>query len=256
MPSTRRLPGRAEGWGPHSRGHEGVAELRPGFFTMKMMIAHSRLALVATLSMAVAVQSLTLRVRSSPMRASVTMLAKPFKGGRLDDFLAAGAAEAKYGPQRYAARYEDLQNIEVAKDKSNKEREYSRLVYEALKKQLLADHVFLSFLGCVIVWYFFDLFAVRSYALGAILGALYLVLAQRSADGFGATTFEEKKSGPPALIVPVLMVLLAAKNPDSIGFLPIFAGFLTERLAFVAQAFYPGDFGLTPEETVDRGADS
>lgn len=235
---------------------EALGRYYTGTSNAVQMTVQSRPALVVVFAMAVAVQSLTLRVRSSPMRASMTMLAKPFKGGRLDDFLAAGAAEAKYGPQRYAARYEDLQNIEVAKDKSNKEREYSRLVYEALKKQLLADHVFLSFLGCAIVWYFFDLFAVRSYAVGAMLGALYLVLAQRSADGFGATTFEEKKSGPPALIVPVLMVLLAAKNPDSIGFLPIFAGFLTERLAFVAQAFYPGDFGLTPEETVDRGADS
>ena len=32
------------------------------------------------------------------------MLAKkPFKGGRLDDFISAGEAEAKYGPNRYAA---------------------------------------------------------------------------------------------------------------------------------------------------------
>lgn len=36
---------------------------------------------------------------------------KPFKGGRLDDFLAAEEAEAKYGPRRYAAVSEDAWKI-------------------------------------------------------------------------------------------------------------------------------------------------
>ena len=184
------------------------------------------------------------------------MLAKKFKGGNLDDFLSAGEAEAKYGPQRYAAVYEDLQNIEVKQEKLEEEREYSRQVYEALKQQLLADHTFLSFVGIAFVWYFFDLTAVRSYGIGAVLGALYLVLAQRSADGFGAQSFEEKKSGPPALIAPVLMVLIAGKNRDTVALLPIFAGFSTERLAFIAQAFYPSDFGLSREETEARNRGS
>lgn len=180
------------------------------------------------------------------------MLAKKFKGGNLDSFLAQGEAEAKYGPQRYAARYEDLQKLEINNAKVEKGRAYSEKVYEALKKQILSDHVFLSFMGCAIVWSFFDLFAVRSFAAGAALGGLYLVLGQRQGDNFGATSFEERKSGPPALIAPVLMVLIAAKQSEYIGFLPIFAGFSMERISFVAQAFYPADFGLSPEDIDDR----
>ena len=98
------------------------------------------------------------------------------------------------------------------------------------------------------VWSFFDLMVVRSFAVGAALGTLYLVLSQRSADSFGATSIEETKGGPPPLIVPVILVLLVAKNPGTFGFLPTFAGFSVERLATVAQAFYPADFGLAPSE--------
>jgi hypothetical protein len=175
----------------------------------------------------------------------VSMLAKkPFKGGRLDDFLDAGAAEAKYGPQRYASRYEDLRTLEVQREQTNQERERSQKVYAALKAQLLQDHAFLSLLGTALVWSLFDLLAVKSYAVGAALGAFYLYLSQRSADSFGASTPEEVKGGPPALIVPVLMVLLIAKNPQQLSFLPVFAGFATERLAVIAQLIYPSDFGV------------
>ena len=188
-------------------------------------------------------------LRSRP----VCMLAKPkkFKGGRLDEFMSAGEAEAKFGPQRYAAVYDDLRKLEVSKEKSEKQRAYSRRVYDALKKQLFFDHAFLSLMGCAIVWSLFDAMATRSYAAGAALGALYLFLSQRSADSFGATSFEEKKSGPPALVAPILMVLLVAKNPEQISFLPIFAGFATERLAYVMQATYPTDFGLSADEASD-----
>ena len=54
------------------------------------------------------------------------MLAKGFKGGRLDDFLSAGEAEAKYGPQRYAAVYDDLRKVEVQKERDTRQREYSK----------------------------------------------------------------------------------------------------------------------------------
>jgi len=175
----------------------------------------------------------------------ITMLAKkPFKGGRLDDFLDAGAAEAKYGPQRYASRYDDLRTLEVKREQTNQERERSQKVYDALKAQLLQDHVFLSLVGAAAMWSFFDLLAVKSYAVGAALGGFYLYLSQRSADSFGASTPEEVKGGPPALIVPVLMVLLIAKNPQQLSFLPVFAGFATERLAVIAQLLYPTDFGV------------
>ena len=178
------------------------------------------------------------------------MLAKNrFKGGNLDDFIKAGDVESKYGPQRYAARYDDVRKLEVSRAAQEIEREQSNRVYAALKAQLLADHVFLSVIGAALVWSIFDLFSVRSYLIGAALGGLYLVLSQRTADSFGATSLDEVKGGPPPLIVPVIMVGLVAKNPQQIGLLPVFAGFATERLAVLAQALYPSDFGLTDNDS-------
>ena len=44
---------------------------------------------------------------------TISMARKPFKGGRLDDFVAAGEAEAKYGARRYAAVAEDAWKLSV-----------------------------------------------------------------------------------------------------------------------------------------------
>lgn len=65
----------------------------------------------------------TPEARSWRVALPVRMLArKPFKGGRLDDFVAAGEAEAKFGPQRYAAVAQDAWKISV----EQKERDMSR----------------------------------------------------------------------------------------------------------------------------------
>lgn len=213
-----------------------------------MMVTLCMLAIRSGLAWSVAHGPLEAASCAHCERTSIAMLAKKFKGGNLDDFLSAGEAEAKYGPQRYAAVYEDLRKLEVTRERGERERAYSKKVYEALKRQLLVDHAFLSLMLTAAVWSFFDLMVVRSFAVGAALGTLYLVLSQRSADSFGATSIEETKGGPPPLIVPVILVLLVAKNPGTFGFLPTFAGFSVERLATVAQAFYPADFGLAPSE--------
>ena len=119
------------------------------------------------------------------------MLAKKkgaFKGGRLDDFVAAAEAEAKYGPSRYAAQTQDAWTIEVAADRTERDRveaQRQRSVrgYEAQKTQLLQDHAFLSLLGVAATWSFLSLKCVESYAVGAALGGFYLFLLQRSAEG-------------------------------------------------------------------------
>jgi len=179
------------------------------------------------------------------------MMAKKFKGGNLDDFLSAGEAEAKFGPQRYASVYDDLRTLEVKQEQTSKEREYSKRVYEALKRQLLFDHAFLSACGIAITWSFCDLRSMQSYVVGALLGVFYLYLSQRSADSFGAQSVDDVKGGPPSLIVPVIMVLLIAKNPEQLSFLPVFAGFLTERISTVVQAVYPSDFGVLEAQAAD-----
>lgn len=185
------------------------------------------------------------------------MLAKnKFKGGRLDDFLAQGEAEAKYGPGRYYQINEDLREQAKDKDRLERKREFSLKIYEALKVQLLLDHAFLSLMGLAVMWAAFDLTAVRSFGLGAALGAFYLVLSQRSADSFNAASIEDVKSGPPSPVVPVLLVLIVGKNPETFAFLPALAGFIVERLATIAQAAYPNDFGLSEADLATEAAEA
>jgi hypothetical protein len=176
------------------------------------------------------------------------MAKKPFKGGNLDDFMSAGEAEARYGPQRYAAVYEDLRSIEVQKDAQKRETEFNRRVYDAIKRQVLVDDAVLSLTGVALVGALTDLKSAGSFAVGAGLGAFYLFLSQRSADSFGASRIEDVKGGPPALVAPTLLVLIAAKSP-LVNVLPTLAGFFTtERAAVVAQAFYPQDMGLLEDD--------
>ena len=172
---------------------------------------------------------------------ALDMLAKkPFKGGRLDDFVAAGEAESKYGPQRYAALAQDAWRIEVEQVAKREARALSKEEYAAQKAQMLQDHAFLSARGRAS--------GGPSYAAGALLGALYLVLLQKEADAFGAAFTaaddEEERAlpAPPPQVVPVLMVLLVGKYNAVLQLLPVLAGFFTSKLATLYQAAYPEGF--------------
>ena len=179
------------------------------------------------------------------------MLAKnKFKGGRLDDFLSAGEAEAKYGPGRYAAVAEDAYNIRLNNDRIEQMREQSKLQYAAQKSQLLQDHFFLSAISIAVTWSCFDEKTTFSCAVGAALGALYLYLLQRSVDGVGASTVEEVSKLPPPIVVPVLLVLLVAKNP-TLGLIPMMAGFLVNQLATLLQIAYPDGWGVVQESATE-----
>lgn len=180
---------------------------------------------------------------------ALDMLAKkPFKGGRLDDFVAAGEAESKYGPQRYAALAQDAWRIEVEQVAKREARALSKEEYAAQKAQMLQDHAFLSALGLASVWALVGAAQAPSYAAGALLGALYLVLLQKEADAFGAAFTaaddEEERAlpAPPPQVVPVLMVLLVGKYNAVLQLLPVLAGFFTSKLATLYQAAYPEGF--------------
>ena len=194
--------------------------------------------------------------RTSPTRSTtpLTMLArKAFKGGSLDDFLSAGDAEAKYGPRRYAAVADDAWKLQVKAERSEVEKERSAKVYAALKRQLLADHAFLSAVIGALLWAVLpDPLAATSYAVGAALGGLYLYLLQRQTDSFGGSPVEVALAGPPPVVIPVLMVLAVAKNPGALALVPTLGGFATTQLATLAQAIYPSDFGLSPTEPEPR----
>ena len=58
----------------------------------------------------------------------------------------------------------------------------------------------------------------------------------------------QARAGPPPIVVPVLMVLIVAKNPGQVSLLPVLAGFTTNYLATLAQIVYPDNFGVTGTE--------
>eukprot|EP00308_Calcidiscus_leptoporus_P022608 CAMPEP_0119377418 /NCGR_PEP_ID=MMETSP1334-20130426/44763_1 /TAXON_ID=127549 /ORGANISM="Calcidiscus leptoporus, Strain RCC1130" /LENGTH=172 /DNA_ID=CAMNT_0007396327 /DNA_START=155 /DNA_END=673 /DNA_ORIENTATION=- len=163
---------------------------------------------------------------------------KAFKGGNLDDFLEAGEAEAKYGPKRYAAVSEDAWKIQVEQSQMEAERQRSLEAYGRQKAQLLADHALLSSIGACAMWSFTDVQAVKSFVAGTLFGALYLILKQREADSFGASSLEEVRAGPPPLVAPVLMVLIVGKNKELLLLPAVLLGFFTNIIATVAQAAY------------------
>ena len=129
-------------------------------------------------------------------------------------------------------------------------RALSKEEYAAQKAQMLQDHAFLSALGLASVWALVGAAQAPSYAAGALLGALYLVLLQKEADAFGAAFIaaddEEERAlpAPPPQVVPVLMVLLVGKYNAVLQLLPVLAGFFTSKLATLYQAAYPE--GFTP----------
>jgi len=175
---------------------------------------------------------------------------KAFKGGRLDDFLDAGEAELRYGPRRYAAVADDAWKIQVNQQQTAEARERTRLEYAAQKSQMLQDHAFLSLLGAAAMWSLFGVKVVTSYAVGALLGGMYIYLLQRSTDSVGASTVEEVSKLPPPIIVPVLLVFVCAKNTATLGLVPCFAGFAANKLATVYQIAYPEGWGL---DRLERG---
>ena len=105
---------------------------------------------------------------------------KAFKGGRIDEFLQAGEAEAKYGPGRYAAVSEREWKMEVSREESEVRRQDSLAAYNLQKGQLLQDHAILSVCGLAAVWSYVTPTAFLSYGVGSLLGLLYIVLLQRT----------------------------------------------------------------------------
>ena len=135
---------------------------------------------------------------------SPSMLAKPFKGGRLDDFISAGEAEAKYGAQRYAQISQDAWKLELDNKAVEAQRAASLQEFAAQKVQMLSDHAYLSLFCTAVFWSATDLKTTLSYGVGALLGGLYIYLQQRAVDGwcYGAVRVLRM------LKAPVVVVLL------------------------------------------------
>ena len=143
---------------------------------------------------------------------------------------------------------EDAWKIKMERDRKEDVRLRTMAEFAAQKRQMLADHAFLTLLGAAVVWSCFDLQGTASYFLGALLGGLYIYLQQRAIDSVGASSIEEVNRLPPPIVAPILLVGIVAKNTETLALLPAFAGFFTHQLAIFAQLAYPSGWGLPPEE--------
>ena len=75
-----------------------------------------------------------------------------------------------------------------------------------------------------------------------------LCLLRRSAEGVGATTAEEVSKTPPAIVAPVLLVLIVGKNLATLSLIPALVGFALNQVATLYQIAYPEGWGLPKDD--------
>ena len=104
--------------------------------------------------------------------------------------------------------------------------------YLRLQRRLLLSTVCATALAVPITALWFDLPTAFSLLVGALAGLLYLRLLARSVTRFGVET---KGVGKAQLLVPVVLVLAAARLPV-LEILPALVGFLLYKPALIVQA--------------------
>ena len=104
--------------------------------------------------------------------------------------------------------------------------------YLRLQRRMLLSTVCATALAVPITALWFDLPTAFSLLVGALAGLLYLRLLARSVTRFGVET---KGVGKAQLLVPVVLVLAAARLPV-LQILPALVGFLLYKPALIVQA--------------------
>ena len=104
--------------------------------------------------------------------------------------------------------------------------------YLRLQRRMLLSTVCATALAVPITALWFDLPTAFSLLVGALAGLLYLRLLARSVTRFGVET---KGVGKAQLLVPVVLVLAAARLPV-LEILPALVGFLLYKPALIVQA--------------------
>ena len=104
--------------------------------------------------------------------------------------------------------------------------------YLRLQRRMLVSTVCATALAVPITALWFDLPTAFSLLVGALAGLLYLRLLARSVTRFGVET---KGVGKAQLLVPVVLVLAAARLPV-LEILPALVGFLLYKPALIVQA--------------------
>jgi ATP synthase protein I len=101
-----------------------------------------------------------------------------------------------------------------------------------LQRRLILATLIVAALAVAITALVFDLHIASSLLVGALAGVLYLRLLARSVSKLGDGS---KKVGKLQLLVPVVLVLAAARTPQ-LELLPAFLGFLLYKPALILQA--------------------
>jgi len=104
--------------------------------------------------------------------------------------------------------------------------------YARLQRRMILATLIVSALAVPITALVFDLHTAGSLLVGALAGVLYLRLLARSVAKLGNGS---KKVGKLQLLVPVVLVLAAAKLPE-LELLPALIGFLLYKPALILQA--------------------
>jgi len=104
--------------------------------------------------------------------------------------------------------------------------------YARLQRRLILATLMVAALAVPITAVTFDLPTAGSVLVGAIAGVLYLRLLARSVSKLGNGS---KKVGKLQLLVPVVLVLAAARLPQ-LELLPTILGFLLYKPALILQA--------------------
>ena len=104
--------------------------------------------------------------------------------------------------------------------------------YARLQRRLTLATLMLSALAVLITALAFDRSIAASVLVGSLAGVLYLRLLARSVGKLGNGS---KKVGKLQLLVPVVLVLAAARLPQ-LELLPAFLGFLLYKPALILQA--------------------
>lgn len=112
--------------------------------------------------------------------------------------------------------------------------------FDNLRTTFLVDSVFISIVGLTVAWYFGTYKDAFSYGVGSILGLGYALLLGRYVQSIG----KGGDGGASARFAPViLLVLLYAKNKETISFIPEFIGFSSYQLGSLLQIFNSNPYG-------------
>lgn len=106
--------------------------------------------------------------------------------------------------------------------------------YQRLLRRLLAATAAATALAVPISGWFFGGSTALSLLVGGLAGLLYLLLLARSVSRLGG---DRKSVGKAQLLVPVVLVLAAARIP-ALEILPALLGFLLYKPALILQAVF------------------